>query len=194
MEAKDFLNEVVRIYFDYNCGTAAEAKDITTKKLGISSSQLNRWFRGGTKLEMWTNQQEEFIKDNYLKMTNREIALNLNRSDHSVKRKIDNMVQKEEIIKRSLAKKVYATTHESLLENEGILKIKELQDIKQALWKDKEIKVRFKISKGTNGVPVTQILKGKIIAKTESFITIKSEHYKESFMYVDFLDKRAIIV
>lgn len=145
-------------------------------------------------MEIWIKQQEEFIKDNYLKMTNREIALNLNRSDHSVKRKIDNMVQKEEIIKRSLAKKVYATTHESLLENEGILKIKELQDIKQALWKDKEIKVRFKISKGTNGVPVTQILKGKIIAKTESFITIKSEHYKESFMYVDFLDKRAIIV
>lgn len=44
MTRAEFLNEVVKIYFKYNCETAKQALDIAEKELMISKAQFLNWF------------------------------------------------------------------------------------------------------------------------------------------------------
>ncbi len=44
MTRKEFLDEVVKNYFKYNCKTADEAIEITKKQLNISKKQFIEWF------------------------------------------------------------------------------------------------------------------------------------------------------
>lgn len=44
MTKREFINEVEKIYFDYDCKTVSEAIEVTKKKLGISKQQFIQWF------------------------------------------------------------------------------------------------------------------------------------------------------
>ncbi|AKN32408.1 hypothetical protein Ccar_16695 [Clostridium carboxidivorans P7] len=45
MKKSEFMDEVVRTYYNNDC-TVSEAIDITAKQLGISDLELQNWFRG----------------------------------------------------------------------------------------------------------------------------------------------------
>lgn len=144
-------------------------------------------------MKKWTLAEENFVIVNWSCMSARELTEALNekfktqRSKSSVDCKIDklNLPKKREYRRNS------GDNIETKLEIQGRLKTKELYEIKNRFGINQQIRIK---TIETITKPVIRILEGLVIGKTESLVTVQKGRYKESFAYIDFYTRRAVVL
>lgn len=139
---------------------------------------------------MWQAQEEKFISDNwpitdihkFMEEFNKKFAA---RTLVSIRCKIDRMYVHEEKNHRS------NNINETELEKQGKRHTQQIRKIADMFDLNKEIKIKL-----VPGIQNThaRFIEGKVVVKTDKLIILESKHYKESFPYIDFYTRRAVIV
>lgn len=148
-------------------------------------------------MKTWTKKQEEFLKTNWLNMTNSELGKNLNRDQSAVSAKAKKMgLEDKRIVVLSKHKpyksiEEYESSPETVKERNGRDKTLDFLNIKNEFKINDSLLIKA-FAKTAKGEP--KIIQGEIIQKTENFITLQSKKYKESFSYIDFCTGRAVIL
>lgn len=122
----------------------------------------------------WSPEQEKFLINNISNMTYSQLAEKFNKTINSVyvKAKGLGLSKREE----------YSDGQEAKLELHGRLMMKEYKlDVKVG-DKVKVVASDYDSKK----LSTKKLIKGEVIYKNDSFITIQGENYKESFLIADF--------
>lgn len=145
----------------------------------------------------WTQVQEEFLKDNWLNMTNFELGKNLNKDYRTVSSKAKKMGFKSKKRVPSGNNKSFKPIEEYEVSPETVKEIKGRSKTLEFLNKKNMFKLNDSLlvkafAKTAKGDP--RIIFGEIVQKTENFITLQGECYKESFLYTDFYTGKVVIL
>jgi hypothetical protein len=148
-------------------------------------------------MKTWTKEQEEFLKTNWLDMTNSELGKKLNRDHGTVSAKAKKMGLEDKRIVAFSEHKPYKSIEEYELSPETVKEKGGRGKTLEFLNKKNEFNLNDNLlikafAKTAKGEP--RIIQGEVIQKTESFITLQSEKYKESFSYIDFHTGKVVIL
>jgi len=140
---------------------------------------------------MWTSSDLAFLRANYRNMTYAEIGEKLGKTRKAVTRKA-NILGLTKKVRSTSSKKIvfYEEGKETQLELEGRFKMKNY---------DLDVKVGDKIKiiasdYDSKKLGAKKLIKGVVIYKNDSFITIQGENYKESFLIADFYTGAAKLI
>jgi len=140
---------------------------------------------------MWTSADLAFLRANYRNMTYGEIGKKLGKTRKAVTRKA-NILGLTKKVRTTSSKKIvfYEEGKETKLEIEGRFKMKNY---------DLDVKVGDKIKiiasdYDSKKLGAKKLIKGVVIYKNDSFITIQDENYKESFLISDFYTGAAKLI
>lgn len=131
----------------------------------------------------WSKDEENFIKENHDKMTYEQMSTSLGITRGVLNTKIQSMIALNQLIRQ----KANGAALDSDLERRGRAKTYQLKSIKESI--DTLEVIRFKRALSTS-----KIITGRIIQRTDNFITIDTGNSKESFSYVDFYNKIYVLV
>lgn len=130
---------------------------------------------------MWTSSDIDFLKVNYKNLTYSEIGEIIGKTTMAVTKKASALGLKkaEPIIDKTV---FYEEAKDTKLELEGRFKMKNY---------DLDVKVGDKVKIAASDydskkLSTKKLIKGDVIYKNDSFITIQGENYKESFLIADF--------
>lgn len=147
-----------------------------------------------------TQEEEQFIKDNWLIMENKDLAKKVGTSVNYITVKARRMglpdkrnFRQEGVGTSIVAAEIsnYGPCTETVLEIRARKKTLELLRIKEAINEEDILKVKVK---GEAGKSHTRLINGVVIQKNRSFVTLRLENYTECFKYTDFYTGRAVIV
>ena len=140
---------------------------------------------------MWTSSDLAFLRANYRNMTYAEIGEKIGKTRKAVTRKA-NILGLTKKVRSTSSKKIvfYEEGKETQLELEGRFKMKNY---------DLDVKVGDKIKiiasdYDSKKLGAKKLIKGVVIYKNDSFITIQGENYKESFLIADFYTGAAKLI
>ena len=139
---------------------------------------------------MWTSADLAFLRANYRNMTYAEIGEKLGKTRKAVTLKANILGLTKKV--RSTSPKIvfYEEGKETQLELEGRFKMKNY---------DLDVKVGDKVKVvasdyDSKKLGAKKLIKGEVIYKNDSFITIQGENYKESFLIADFYTGAAKLI
>ena len=140
---------------------------------------------------MWTSADLAFLRANYRNMTYAEIGEKLGKTRKAVTIKA-NILGLTKKVRSTSSKKIvfYEEGKETQLELEGRFKMKNY---------DLDVKVGDKVKVvasdyDSKKLGAKKLIKGEVIYKNDSFITIQGENYKESFLIADFYTGAAKLI
>lgn len=131
---------------------------------------------------MWTSADLAFLRANYRNMTYAEIGEKLGKTRKAVTIKANILGLTKKVRTTSPKIVFYEDGKETQLELEGRFKMKNY---------DLDVKVGDKVKVvasdyDSKKLGAKKLIKGEVIYKNDSFITIQGENYKESFLIADF--------
>lgn len=139
-----------------------------------------------------THDQEKFLKDNFYKMTNRELGaiLGVTARHISYKAKMLGLKPKDTKPNKKPPQILnYKLSDDTLLELEGRRKTAAIPRIKDTIPDDKVLNIREFINKKTGYVPKS----GRVVNKTQHLIVVQTKNYKECFRVEDIYTKKTIV-
>ena len=139
---------------------------------------------------MWTSADLAFLRANYRNMTYGEIGKKLGKTRKAVTRKANILGLTKKVRTTSSKIVFYEDGKETQLEIEGRFKMRNY---------DLDVKVGDKVKVvasdyDSKKLGAKRVIKGKVIYKNDSFITIQDENYKESFLIADFYTGAAKLI
>ena len=140
---------------------------------------------------MWTSADLAFLRANYRNMTYAEIGEKLGKTRKAVTRKANILGLTKKVRTTSPKIVFYEDGKETKLEHEGRLKMQNFYDL--------DVKVGDKVKVvaldyDSKKLSTKRLIKGEVIYKNDSFITIQGENYKESFLIADFYTGAAKLI
>lgn len=139
---------------------------------------------------MWTSADLAFLRANYRNMTYGEIGKKLGKTRKAVTLKANIL---------GLTKKVRTTSDKTVFYEEGKDTKLELEGRFKMRNYDLDVKVGDKVKVvasdyDSKKLSTKKLIKGEVIYKNDSFITIQGENYKESFLIADFYTGAAKLI
>lgn len=139
---------------------------------------------------MWTSADLAFLRANYRNMTYAEIGEKLGKTRKAVTIKANILGLTKKVRTTSPKIVFYEDGKETQLELEGRFKMKNY---------DLDVKVGDKVKVvasdyDSKKLGAKKLIKGEVIYKNDSFITIQGENYKESFLIADFYTGAAKLI
>jgi len=139
---------------------------------------------------MWTSADLAFLRANYRNMTYAEIGEKLGKTRKAVTTKANIL---------GLTKKVRSTSPKIVFYEEGKGTQLELEGRFKMKNYDLDVKVGDKVKVvasdyDSKKLSTKKLIKGDVIYKNDSFITIQGENYKESFLISDFYTGAAKLI
>lgn len=139
---------------------------------------------------MWTSADLAFLRANYRNMTYAEIGKKLGKTRKAVTIKANILGLTKKVRTTSPKIVFYEDGKETQLELEGRFKMKNY---------DLDVKVGDKVKVvasdyDSKKLGAKKLIKGEVIYKNDSFITIQGENYKESFLIADFYTGAAKLI
>jgi hypothetical protein len=134
---------------------------------------------------MWSAEEENFLKSNWINMDIHKITKELNakfknnRTECAVSNKIEKSGLLKEFKEESITRKEARGRDRSI----------QLQYLKNQIKENDTLKLRIVEERERK-----RIIVGTVLHKTNNLIVIKGERYRESFMYSDFLIGKVAII